>query len=269
MTCSVHVALATVPRFLELAAGFREGDPVVVTFYGGKDGSGGSHHLRWRQPDEGGGALPVVWDEALRQEVEARLLPEFEGGRQLGFVAGVGGSKKAQITHLYGLRAEIDLENSHELQRQVYAAVEERYGIRFTLLDTGGKSLHAWIAAAAAIPVEQYSYTSKRWHALIVETAQKAGLDLPKGPDTACHQPTQVMRLPGAVHRKSEKVAEVIQWGDGPVALEALGLDWPQVEEWAKRTEVPKKVAQQAFARRCEAGQFQSRCCWITDSHSC
>jgi len=256
LTCSVHVALATVPRFLALAAGFREGDPVVVTFYGGKDGSGGSHHLRRRQPDEGGGALPVVWDEALRQEVEARLLPELEGGRQLGFVAGVGGSKKAQITHVYGLRAEIDLENSHELQRQVYAAVEERYGIRFTLLDTGGKSLHAWIAAAAAIPVEQYSYTSKRWHALIVETAQKAGLDLPKGPDTACHGPTQVMRLPGAVHRKSEKVAEVIQWGDGPVALEALGLDWPQVEEWAKRTEVPKKVAQQAFARSCEAGQF-------------
>jgi hypothetical protein len=252
----VSEALQTVPRFLELAAGFREGDPVVVTFYGGKDGSGGSHHLRRRQPDEGSGALPVVWDEALSREVEARLLPELDGGRQLGFVAGVGGSKRAQITHIYGLRAEIDLEDTHDLQRQVYAAVEERYGIRFTLLDTGGKSLHAWIAAAAAIPVDQYRETSERWHALIVETAQKAGLDLPKEPDKACHQPTQVMRLPGAVHRKSEKVAEVIQWGDGPVALVALGLDWPQVEEWAKRMEAPKKVAQQAFARSCEAGQF-------------
>lgn len=254
---SVHEALQTVPRFLELAAGFREGDPVVVTFYGGKGGSSGSHHLRWRGKEEGGGALPVVWDEALRQEVEARLFPELEGGRQLGFVAGVGGSKKAQITHVYGLRAEIDLEDSHELQRQVYAAVEERYGIRFTLLDTGGKSVHAWIAAAAAIPFDQYSHTSKRWHALIVEAALIAGLDLPEGAlDAACNRPTQVMRLPGAVHNKSRKVAEVIQWGEGPVALEALGLDWPQVEEWAKRTEAPKKVAQQAFARRCEAGQF-------------
>ena len=252
----VSEALQTVPRFLELAAGFREVDPVVVTFYGGKDGSSGSHHLRWRTDAEGGGALPVVWDEAIRQEVEVRLLPELEGDRQLGFIAGVGGSKKAQITHVYGLRAEIDLEDSHELQRQVYAAVEERYGIRFTLLDTGGKSLHAWIAAAAAIPVDHYSYTSKRWHALIVETAQEAGLDLPKGPDDACHRPTQVMRLPGAVHHKSRKVAEVIQWGEGPVALETLGLDWPQVEEWAKRMAVPKGAAQQAFARSCEGGQF-------------
>jgi hypothetical protein len=246
-----------VPRFLELAAGFRKGEPVVVTFYGGKDGSSGSHHLRWRGKEEGGGALPVVWDEALRREVEARLLPELEEGRQLGFVAGVGGSKKTQITHVYGLRAEIDLPDSHELQRQVYAAVQERYGIHFTLLDTGGKSLHAWIAAAAAIPVEQYSLTSKRWHALITEAAKEAGLDLPEGAlDAACHRPTQVMRLPGAVHRKSGKAAEVIQWGDGPVALEALGLGWAEVEEWAKRTAVPKGAAQQTIARRCEGGKF-------------
>jgi hypothetical protein len=249
-------ALSTVPRFLELVAGFGEAAPVVVTFYGGPDGRGGSHHLRRRTDAEGGGALPVVWDETLRQEVEARLLPELEGGRQLGFVAGVGGSKKAQITHVYGLRAEIDLEGSHELQREVYAAVEERYGIRFTLLDTGGKSIHAWIAAATAIPVDQYSYTSKRWHALIVDTAQKAGLYLPKEPDKACHNPTQVMRLPGALHRKTGRVAEVIQWGDGPVELAALGLDWPHVEEWAKCIEVPKRVAEQAFVRRCQGGQF-------------
>ena len=124
--------LETVPRFLKQAAGFREGCPVVVTFYGGS----GSRHLRWRPDADGGGALPVVWDEALSQEVEERLLSELEEGRQLGFVAGVGGSKKSQITHVYGLRAEIDLPDSHELQRQVYAAVEERYGIRFTLLDT-------------------------------------------------------------------------------------------------------------------------------------
>lgn len=245
--------LETVPRFLKQAAGFREGCPVVVTFYGGS----GSRHLRWRPDADGGGALPVVWDEALSQEVEERLLSELEEGRQLGFVAGVGGSKKSQITHVYGLRAEIDLPDSHELQRQVYAAVEERYGIRLTLLDTGGKSIHAWIAAASAIPVDRYSEISKRWHAVIEETARSAGLDLPEGAlDTACHRPTQVMRLPGAVHLKSGKVAEVIQWGDGPVALETLGLDWPQVEEWAKRTAVPKGAAQQTIARRCEGGKF-------------
>ena len=66
MAFGVHAPLATVPRFLELAAGFRKGDPVVVTFYGGEEGS--SLHFRWRAKEEGGGALPVVWDEALRQE---------------------------------------------------------------------------------------------------------------------------------------------------------------------------------------------------------
>ena len=199
----------------------------------------------------------MLWDEALRQEVEERLLPELEEGRQLGFVAGVGGSKKSQITHVYGLRAEIDLPDSHALQRQVYAAVEERYGIRFTLLDTGGKSIHAWIAVASAIPVDRYIEISKRWHALIREAALEAGLDLPEGVlDDACHRPTQVMRLPGAVHRKSGKVAEVIQWGEVPVVLEALGLGWAEVEEWAKRKEVPKGAAQQTIARRCEGGKF-------------
>ena len=63
--------------------------------------------------------MPVVWDEALSHEVKERLLRELEEGRQLGFVAGVGGSKKSQITHVYGLRAEIDLPDSHELQRHV------------------------------------------------------------------------------------------------------------------------------------------------------
>lgn len=73
-------ALETVPYFLKQAAGLREGCPVVVTFYGGD----GSRHLRWRK-DADGGALPVIWDEALSQEVEGRLLRELEEGRQLGF----------------------------------------------------------------------------------------------------------------------------------------------------------------------------------------
>ncbi len=249
----VRDALGTVPYFLKQAAGLQDGWPVVVTFYGGD----GSRHLKWRPAADGGGALPVIWDEALSQKVEEMLPVELEEGRQLGFIAGVGGSKKSQITHVYGLRAEIDLPDSHELQRQVYSAVEERYGIRFTLLDTGGKSLHAGIASATAIPVDQYSETSKRWHALIREAALETGLDLPEGVlDDACHRPSQVMRLPGAVHRKTGKVAEVIQWGDGPVAREALGLDWPQVEEWAKRTAVPKGAAQLALARSCKDGQF-------------
>ena len=73
-------ALETVPRFLKQAAGLQEKMPVVVTFYGGKDG--GSHHLRWRDKKDGGGAQPVVWDEALRQEVEARMLAEEKVSRR-------------------------------------------------------------------------------------------------------------------------------------------------------------------------------------------
>lgn len=250
-------AFKAVPRFLELAAGFRDGEPVVVTFYGGKDGISGSHHLRWRGKEEGGGALPVVWDPALHQEVEARLLQELSKGRQLGFIAGIGGSKKAQITHAYGLRAEIDLPDSHELQRQVYAAVEERYGIRFTLLDTGGKSIHAWIASTTEIPAEHYPATSQLWHELIERAAWDAGVDLPAGSlDAACHRPTQVMRLPGSIHLKTGRVAEVIQWGEGPVDLLQLGLTWPQVEEWGKRKAAPRGAVQTAIARSCARGQF-------------
>lgn len=79
-------ALETVPHFLQQAAGLPEGCSVVVTFYGGD----GSRHLRWRPDADGGGALPVIWDEALSQEVEERLLIELEKGRQLGFIAGLG-----------------------------------------------------------------------------------------------------------------------------------------------------------------------------------
>lgn len=52
--------------------------------------------------------------------------------------------------------------------------MEERYGIRFTLLDTGGKSLHAWIKVTTAIPANRYWVTSKRWHAPIRTGAQES-----------------------------------------------------------------------------------------------
>ena len=124
----------------------------MVTFYGGD----GNRHLRWLPKADGDGVLPVVWDEALSQEVEKRLLPQLGEGRQLVFFARVGGSKKSQITHVYALRAEIDPPDSQVLQRQLHSVGEERYGIWFTLVDTGGKSLHAWSPAAEAIPVDRY-----------------------------------------------------------------------------------------------------------------
>ncbi|MFM7677002.1 MAG: DEAD/DEAH box helicase family protein [Synechococcus sp.] len=187
-------------------------------------------------------------------------MPQLEQGRQLGFIAALGGSKKNQITHVYGLRAEIDLPDSKPLQRAVYAAVEARYGIRFTLLDTGGKSIHAWLASATPIPASRYSLTSQRWHALIYETAADAGLDVPAGAlDVACHRPTQVMRLPGAIHLKTRQTAEVIQWGQGPVSLEQLGVDWPTAEAWAKEVAAPRTAVQTAIARTCRAGAFLGR----------
>ncbi|MBD1193072.1 hypothetical protein [Vulcanococcus sp. Clear-D1] len=161
-------SLHSVPLFLEKAAGFSPSDPVVVTFYGGN----GSRHLRWRSRNQGGGAQPVVWSNSIYEEVASRLGAELRDGRQLGFIAAYGGSKKNQITHLNALRAEIDLPDSHELQRQVYAAVEQRYGIRFTLLETGGKSIHAWIPLTTPIAADQYRSTSAMWHELIVEVAK-------------------------------------------------------------------------------------------------
>jgi hypothetical protein len=245
--------LDTVSLFLEKAAGFTPTDPVVVTFYGG----GGSHHLLWRARSEGGGAKPAIWDESLCKKVDDKLQKEFAEGRQLGFIAGHGGSQKVQVTHVNALRAEIDLPDTKELQLQVYQAVEQRYQIKFTLLDTGGKSIHAWIPTATPIPADQYKATSELWHELITEAAKEAGLVLPEGAlDPACHRPTQVMRLPGSIHLKTGRVAEVIQWGDGPVELERLGLAWPHVEEWAKRNAAPKSVTQVAITRTCQRGKF-------------
>ena len=246
-------SLETVPLFLEKAAGFTASDPVVVTFYGGA----GSHHLRWRPESLGGGAQPVIWSDAIRNEVAARLKGELSEGRQLGFIAGHGGSRKEQVTHVNALRAEIDLPDSRELQLQVYQAVERRYGIKFTLLDTGGKSIHAWIPTTTPIPADQYRATSQLWHEMIIETAREARLDFPEDElDANCHKATQVMRLPGCIHKKTGRVAEMIQWGDGPVNLERLGLAWPQVEEWAKRNAAPKQVIQAAIARNCQRGEF-------------
>ena len=112
-------ALETVPYFLQQAAGLPEGARSGDLLRGD-----GSRHLRWRPNADGGGALPVIWDEALSQRWRRGCSLSWRKGRQLGFIAGVGGSKKSQITHVYGLRAEIDLPDSHALQRQVYAAVE-------------------------------------------------------------------------------------------------------------------------------------------------
>lgn len=248
--------LAAVPRFLELAAGIGSGDPVAVTFYGGD----GSRHLRWRPREEGGGALPVHWDDSILQEVATRLPVELDQGRQLGFIAAQGGSKKEQITQAYGLRAEIDLPDSRDLQLKLFAAVEARYGFRFTLLDTGGKSIHAWIASATPIPAGQYRATSELWHQRILEAASAAQIDLPEGAlDPACHRPTQVMRLPGSIHLKTGRVAQVMQWGSASVALEQLGLTWSEVEEWAKRTSAPRAAAQVVIAQTCIQGRFLGR----------
>ena len=245
--------LRSVPLFLEKAAGFSSTDQVVITFYGGN----GSHHLRWRSQDQGGGALPIAWNDDIREEVTGRLHAELKEGRQLGFIAAHGGSKKDQITHVNALRAEIDLPDSKDLQCQVYAAVEQRYGIQLTLLDTGGKSIHAWIPLATPLAADRYRATSELWHRRIEETAREVGIDLPDGAlDPACHRPTQVMRLPGSIHLKTGRVAEVIQWGNGPVDLDQLGLDWESVEEWSKKNATRSRVIQAAIERTCQRGEF-------------
>jgi hypothetical protein len=253
MALSFRDSLDDVPRFLELAAGMRQGEPVVVSFYGGEK----SRHLRWRPKEEGGGALPVIWDDSIRDEVKRRIESELKEGRQLGFIAGHGGSKKEQITHVNALRAEIDLPDSHELQFKVFAAVEKQYSIQFTLLDTGGKSIHAWVPLARSIPADQYKATSELWHQRITEVAKDSGIELPEGAlDEACHRTTQVMRLPGSIHRKTGRVAKVVQWGDGLVELEHLGLDWSSVEAWNKRTAGPRFASKKVIARSCQRGEF-------------
>ncbi len=123
-----------------------------------------------------------------------RLPVALGEGRQLGFIAALGGSRKDQVTHAFGLRAEIDLADSRDLQLKLYAAVVAHHGIQFTQLDTGGNSIHAWISSTMKIPADQYRAASKLWHRRIQEVARDAQIDLPEDAlDAACHRPTQVM----------------------------------------------------------------------------
>lgn len=81
-----------VPNFLQKAAGIRSTDPVVIAFYG----ESGSDHLRWRSREEGGGAQPVLWRNAIAARVEARLADELNKGRQLASLRPLAGLRNTR-----------------------------------------------------------------------------------------------------------------------------------------------------------------------------
>lgn len=147
--------------------------------------------------------------------------------RQLGFYPGrpleywQKCSFKCGIKELTCLKVESDIGTIDD-QLQLYRAFEDSQGVKFTLLLTGGKSVHAYLRLDKPIPVDQYKKVCSAFHERLHEQAQY--VEILFMPDVAVAGPAQAMRLPGAVHARTREVARVIQFGD-TCSLDTLELD--------------------------------------------
>lgn len=238
---ALAAAVETIPPFLESVGLIDE--PTVFTWYGG---SGGSVHFS--KTDDG--ATPLPWSDGIRDRILAESERMSCTGRQLGFVAVRGGSRKAQLTTGSALRAESDTLSIVD-QWKVVEAFEARHVCQLTVLSTGGKSLHIWLRVADLIAAEDYTVASRAFFRLLQEAAAGAGLGVVEF-DDAMSRPTQPARLPGAVHTRTGAVAEVSRWG-GAVAVPLLDLGIDIERERATQTP-PPSARTRAFADVSSAG---------------
>lgn len=232
----IQEALSQVPRFLEAIG--RGGEKVAFTAYGG---NGGNWHLRVL--GDGSAGMVGVDRHTLAELAEHGRKAAEGAGHQLGFYCArpvddfEGGSRTSQISEVPCLKVEFDT-CSIEDQLRIYREFEKCYGVRFTLVETGGKSVHAYLRLDRAVAVDRYRMLCEAFHAKIEETA--AGLDLYSQADENVARPAQTMRLPGAVHRKTGKVARVLQFGE-VCSLENIKLDEAALSEHRKSS--AKQVA--------------------------
>ncbi len=206
--------LAQVPKFLEAIG--RGGEPVAFTAYGG---DGGNWHFD-KNPDGTANEVPVT-EAVLLALAEHQTGARKRCGHQLGFYPGRGGSKTEQVSNLPCLKAESD-NCSKDEQLEVYREFEHTYGVKLTLLDTGGKSIHAYLRVAEPIKTDVYKRVCLAFHEKLREIAEYIGIAFEA--DEAVARPAQTMRLPGASHRKTGQVATVLQYGE-PCTLEDIELD--------------------------------------------
>jgi hypothetical protein len=200
----------------------REGEPIAFTAFGGE---GGNWHF---EKNADGSAKEVeVSDANLEKLATHGKNAREKAGHQLGFYLGRGGSKAAQLTTIPCLKAESD-HCPTEDQLLVYKEFENCYGVKFTMIQTGGKSIHAYLRIEPSILAEDY----KKICAAFQEKLREIGehLDVNFIPDMAMINPAQAMRLPGAIHRKTGKIAEVLQYGE-PTTLEQIELDSEAIKQ--------------------------------------
>lgn len=231
--------LVQVPKFLETIG--RGGEPVAFTAYGG---DGGNWHFAKNQ-DSTAKEVPVN-EAVLLALAEHQAGARKHCGHQLGFYPGRGGSKTEQINSLPCLKAESDNCSKGE-QLAVYREFEHTYGVRLTLMDTGGKSIHAYLRLAEPIKTDEYKGVCLAFHEKLREIAEYIGIAVEA--DEAVARPAQTMRLLGAIHRKTGKVATVLQYGEA-CTLEAIELDPEAIKSITKSSR--KRAALESV---CTEGQ--------------
>lgn len=233
--------LQKLPEFLEAIG--RGGEPIAFTAYGGE---GGNWHLRKNREDKT--ALEVEPSSSVIQELAQHgERARKDVGHQLGFYPGRGGSKKDQLTTLPCLKAESDHCSIAE-QLRVYEEFEHCYGVKLTLVSTGGKSIHAYLRLHDSIQKNKYLDICRVFNEKLVEIGES--LEISFIPDKSVFNPAQAMRLPGAVHGRTGQVAKVMQYGT-PCSLSDIEIDEEAIS--ISRT---KNKKQRVDEMLCQQGQI-------------
>ncbi|MCB4388619.1 hypothetical protein SynPROS71_01182 [Synechococcus sp. PROS-7-1] len=235
----VQAEIRRIPEFLE-AIGIKASE-VCLTLYGG---DGGNWH--WQKVDGATHCRPVDINLIQEQILDWSIDGFHRQGHQLGFYPMFGGSTKAQSQGSPCLKVECDMLPKDQ-QLAVLRAFEHTYDVRFTIVDTGGKSLHAYLSINEVITVERYQLVCRCFHERLVDVARID--DIHYKADDAVSRITQAMRLPGAIHKKTGEVATVLQLGK-QCSLEQIECGPKDVDDFRKES-----TTRRAVACTCTAGR--------------
>lgn len=217
---STTEALNQVPRFLDAIG--RGGEQIAFTAYGG---NGGNWHFV-RRKDGSAGTVDSNAASLTRLKLHGERAKDA-AGHQLGFYCArplpgsVGGSRNDQILDVPCLKVEFDTCSIKD-QLAIYREYENCYGVKLTLVSTGSKSIHGYLRLETPIELSKYRFVCETFHQQLEEIA--ARFEIIALTDKNVARPAQAMRLPGAVHSKTGKVAHVIQFGD-TTTLEQIEID--------------------------------------------
>ena len=144
---------------------------VGVTLYGG---DGGNWHFA--KVAETGNCQPIdIRAEGVLDDIHQYALRGRGKNHQLGFYPQWGGSTKAQSEGSCCLKVECDTLSKDE-QLAALQAFEHCYDVQFSIVDTGGKSFHAYLAVDEVISVDRYQLVCRCFHQLLADTARMEGI---------------------------------------------------------------------------------------------